>query len=221
MTGPVEFLSSHLLGYLRAISVRETTIQKELRSVTDKLPESGWEVSPEQAQFLALIVEIIGAKRILELGTFTGHSSLAMGAALPKDGLLITCDMEPSYTSIASEFWFRAGIKNKIKLIHGPAIKTLQKLLKDVGDNYFDLVFIDANKKDYDRYYELSLRLLRPRGVMAIDNIFWNGAVLDPHNTEKSTVAIRNLNEKLYNDERISLSTLPINDGLTLIWKRP
>lgn len=214
-------ISAKLLRYLRNISLRETDLQQELRQITNKLPEAGWEVSPEQAQFLALLVQITGAKYVLELGTFTGHSSLAMGLALPIDGKLITCDMEPKYTNIAEEFWIKAGINQKIELRLGPAMSTLDDLIEKGRKSQFDMAFIDANKKDYDAYYERVLSLIRPGGLIVIDNVFWGGRVLDNKNDEKSTRSISNLNEKLKNDERISLSMLPLNDGVTLAWKRP
>ena len=214
-------INAKLLRYLRNISLRETGLQKELRQITNKLPEAGWEVSPEQAQFLALLVQITGAKYVLELGTFTGHSSLAMGLALPIDGKLITCDMEPKYTNIAEEFWIKAGINQKIELRLGPAMSTLDDLIENGRKSQFDMAFIDANKKDYDAYYERVLSLIRPGGLIVIDNVFWGGRVLDNKNNEKSTRSIRNLNKKLKNDKRISLSMLPLNDGVTLAWKRP
>jgi len=221
MANRMPTVSADLLYYLRDTSLRETDVQRQLRYTTNTLPESGWEVAPEQAQFLAFLVQITEAKRILELGTFTGHSSLAMGLALPRDGQLITCDMQPKFTDIAMTHWAKAGIQHKITLRLGPALDTLSELLEEGHEGYFDMAFIDANKKDYDAYYEGVLKLIKPRGLVAIDNIFWNGKVLDDTNTEKSTNAIRALNEKIHNDERVSLSMLPWNDGLTLTWKRP
>ncbi len=221
MPNRMKTISASLLRYLRKTSLRETHIQNELRQVTDKLPESGWEVSPEQGQFLALLVQITGAKNILELGTFTGTSSLAMGLVLPIDGQIVTCDMEPDYTNIAREYWIKAGIEKKIALRLGPAMSTLDDLIKEGPEDYFDMAFIDANKKDYDHYYERVLTLIRPGGLIVIDNVFWSGRVLDKNNQEKSTSSIRALNKKILRDPRVSLSMLPLNDGVTLIWKRP
>ena len=221
MPNRMKTISASLLRYLRKTSLRETHIQNELRQVTDKLPESGWEVSPEQGQFLALLVQITGAKNILELGTFTGTSSLAMGLVLPIDGQIVTCDMEPDYTNIAREYWIKAGIEKKIELRLGPAMSTLDDLIKEGPEDYFDMAFIDANKKDYDHYYERVLTLIRPGGLIVIDNVFWSGRVLDKNNQEKSTSSIRALNKKILRDPRVSLSMLPLNDGVTLIWKRP
>jgi predicted O-methyltransferase YrrM len=212
--------SLDLLAYLRTNSLRETEIQRHLREETDKLPESGWEVAPEQAQFLALIVQLMGAKRILELGTFTGHSALAMAMALPDDGELITCDMIEDYTDIAERHWQKAGVDHKIALRIGPAPETVKALVQEGEAGKFDLVFIDANKKDYDTYYEHALKLVRPGGLIALDNMFWDGRVLDKDDTEKSTVALRALVKKLHTDERISFSILPMDDGLALAYKR-
>ena len=221
MPNRMPIISASLLRYLRKTSLRETDIQNELRQVTDKLPESGWEVSPEQGQFLALLVQITGAKNILELGTFTGTSSLAMGLVLPIDGQIVTCDMEPDYTNIAREYWIKAGIEKKIALRLGPAMSTLDDLIKEGPEDYFDMAFIDANKKDYDYYYERVLTLIRPGGLIVIDNVFWSGRVLNKNNHEKSTSSIRQLNKKILHDQRVSVSMLPLNDGVTLIWKRP
>ena len=221
MPNRMKTISASLLRYLRKTSLRETKIQKELRQITDKLPESGWEVSPEQGQFLALLVQMTGAKNILELGTFTGTSSLAMGLALPIDGQIVTCDMEPDYTNIARNYWIKAGIDKKIELRLGPALSTLDELIKEGPEDYFDMAFIDANKKDYDHYYERVLTLIRPGGLIVIDNVFWSGRVLDKNNHEKSTSSIRKLNKKILNDQRVSVSMLPLNDGVTLVWKRP
>ena len=221
MPNRMKTISASLLRYLRKTSLRETDVQNELRQVTDKLPESGWAVSPEQGQFLALLVQMTGAKNILELGTFTGTSSLAMGLALPIDGQIVTCDMEPNYTNIARDYWIKAGIDKKIVLRLGPAMSTLDELIKEGPEDYFDMAFIDANKKDYDHYYERVLTLIRPGGLIVIDNVFWSGRVLDKNNHEKSTCSIRKLNKKILNDQRVSVSMLPLNDGVTLIWKRP
>ena len=221
MPNRMKTISASLLSYLRKTSLRETDVQNELRQVTDKLPESGWAVSPEQGQFLALLVQITGAKNILELGTFTGTSSLAMGLALPIDGQIVTCDMEPDYTNIARNYWIKAGIDKKIELRLGPALSTLDELIKEGPEDYFDMAFIDANKKDYDHYYERVLTLIRPGGLIVIDNVFWSGRILDKNNQEKSTSSIRKLNKKILNDQRVSVSMLPLNDGVTLIWKRP
>jgi len=177
-------------------------------------------VVPEQAQFLALLVQISGAKRVLELGTFTGASSLAMAMALPDDGALVTCDMVEDYTDIAAKYWQDAGVDHKIELKIAPATESLDTLIESDGPDSFDMAFIDANKKDYGTYFDRAMVLVRPGGVLAFDNVFWNGNVLNDANQEKSTVAIRALNERLRADERLSISMLPLDDGLTVAWKR-
>jgi predicted O-methyltransferase YrrM len=220
MSSSMRSPSLDLLAYLRENSLRETDIQRRLREATDKLPESGWEVAPEQAQFLGLLVQLMGAKNILELGTFTGHSALAMAMALPEDGKLTTCDMIVDYTDIAERYWKEAGVAHKITLRIGPAPETVKALVAEGQAEKFDLVFIDANKKDYDTYYEHALKLVRKGGLIALDNMFWDGRVLDQDDTVKSTVALRDLVKKLHSDERITFSILPLDDGLALAYKR-
>ena len=212
------FSKSELLEYLRQFSLRETEAQKALRDQTNQLEESSWAVVPEQAQFLALLVKIINAKIILEVGTFTGVSSLAMALAIEKDGKIITCDMETKYTDIAQRYWAEAKVDDKIELIIGPALNTLESLL-DKYLEQFDLIFIDANKKDYVRYYEFAYQLVRKNGLIIFDNVLWDGKVINPNNDEKSTLAIQDLNAKLLHDERVSISMLPINDGITIAFK--
>jgi len=220
MTSSMRSPSLDLLAYLRENSLRETDIQRRLREATDELAESGWEVAPEQAQFLGLIVQLMGAKNILELGTFTGHSALAMALALPEDGTLTTCDMIEDYTDIAERHWKEAAVDHKITLRIGPAPETVKALAAEGKSETFDLIFIDANKKDYDTYYEYALKLVRPGGLIALDNMFWDGRVLDEADTEKSTVTLRALVKKLHVDERITFSILPMDDGLALAYKR-
>jgi predicted O-methyltransferase YrrM len=209
-----------LLAYLRENSLRETATQRNLRQETDMLDEAGWEVAPEQAQLLGLLVNLISAQRVLEIGTFTGHSALAMAMALPDNGELITCDLIRDYTDIAERYWQEAGVASKITLKIGPAPETVKLLIQQGEAGKFDLVFIDANKKDYDIYYEHALQLVRAGGLIAIDNIFWGGRVLDQLDQEKSTLALRALAKKLHNDDRINLSILPMDDGLALAVKR-
>ena len=210
----------NLSEYLRAISVRESDVARRLREETDRFHDGGWSVSPEQAQVLVFLVELIGAKRILELGTFTGYSALRMAEALPDDGHILTCDMEESYPAVGRPYWEEAGVAGKIELRMGPATETVQNLIDEGRAGAFDFVFIDANKKHYGIYYDAALTLLRPRGLIAIDNVFWDGAVLDADATEKSTRAIRALNEKIHGDERVNVAVLPIRDGMTLAVKR-
>ncbi|MBT6291305.1 MAG: SAM-dependent methyltransferase [Rhodospirillaceae bacterium] len=219
MAGAMQPVGREILEYLRSTSLREIEPLRGLRAATDAIPESGWEAAPEQAQFLALLVQITGARRVLEVGTFTGYSTLAMAAALPEGGALVTCDMVEDYVNVGVPFWRLAGVDGLIEVRYGAALDTLAKMIDD-GEK-FDMAFIDANKKDYDTYYEQVLQLLPPGGLIAFDNVFWDCKVLDESRTEKSTVALRALNQKLHGDDRVSISMLPLNDGMTICWKRP
>ena len=209
-----------LLEYLRVNSLRETEVQSQLREETNLLPEAGWEVAPEQAQFLALLIKLSNAKQVLEIGTFTGHSTLAMAMALTNAVHLTTCDMIDDYTEIAQRHWKKAGVEDKITLLMGPAVNSLENLAKQVKKNLFDFVFIDANKKDYDTYYEYAIKLTKKGGLIALDNMFWDGRVLDQNDNQKSTTALRQLLKKLHRDDRIDFSLLPIDDGLALAVKK-
>jgi caffeoyl-CoA O-methyltransferase len=178
------------------------------------------QIAPEQGQFMQLLVELIGAKKTLEVGVFTGYSSLAVALALPPDGKVIACDISEQFTSIAREYWKEAGVANKIELNLAPAVKTLERLVAEGQQGTFDFAFIDADKANYDRYYESSLVLLRRGGLIAIDNVLWHSRVIDPSTNDEDTIAIRAINEKLHTDERVTLSLIPIGDGLTLARKR-
>jgi caffeoyl-CoA O-methyltransferase len=213
-------LTDRLYDYLLRVSVREPPVLAELRAETSKLPAAGMQIGPEQGQFMALLVELIGARRTLEVGTFTGYSALAVALALPSDGRVIACDVSEEYTRVARRYWAKAGVEHKIELRLGPALETLGALLASGGAGSFDFAFIDADKNNYDGYYEQALQLLRPGGLIAIDNVLWGGAVVDPEKRDEDTLAIRALNEKLKGDDRVSLSLLPIGDGLTLARKR-
>lgn len=206
--------------YISDVTLREPDILARLRAETDPLPFSGMQISPLQGQFMALLVQAIGARRCLEVGTFTGYSSLVVALALPADGKIIACDVSAEWTAIARRYWEEAGVAAKIELRLAPALQTLDKLLTDGQDGTFDFAFIDADKKNYDGYYERALKLLRPAGVIAIDNVLWGGSVLDPRKRDADTAAIKALNRKLRDDMRVSLSMLPIGDGLTLACKR-
>ena len=213
-------LTERLYDYLLKVSLREPPLLAELRAETAKLPDAVMQISPEQGQFMALLVELIGARRAIEVGTFTGYSALCVARALPANGKLVACDISEEYTSVGRPYWERAGVAGKIDLRLGPALDTLRSLLADGAAGSFDFAFIDADKKEYDDYYEAILELLRPGGLMAIDNVLWGGAVADSRKRDADTVAIRALNKKLRDDERVSLSLLPIGDGLTLARKR-
>lgn len=206
--------------YLLDVSLREHPLLTELRQETAQHPEARMQIAPEQGQFMALLARLMGAQRVLEVGVFTGYSSLAVALALPEDGTLTACDVSPEYTAIARRYWKRAHVASKIMLHLAPASETLGKLLNDGYANSFDFAFVDADKESYDTYYEQSLALLRPGGLLVLDNMFRSGRVADPAENDPGTVAIRTLNAKLHHDDRIDLSLLPVADGLTLALKR-
>jgi predicted O-methyltransferase YrrM len=214
-------LTDRLHDYLVDVSVREPPLLRELREETAALPMAMMQISAEQGQFMRLLVELIGARRAVEVGTFTGYSALCVAEAMGPQGRLVCCDVSPDHTAVARRYWARAGLTERIDLRLGPAVATLDQLLAEGAAGTIDFVFIDANKPDYDAYFERALRLLRPGGLIAIDNVLWGGTVADPTADDEDTNAIRALNRKLATDERVSLSLVPIGDGLTLARKRP
>jgi caffeoyl-CoA O-methyltransferase len=207
-------------NYLVDTSVRETEVARRLREETQQLPAAQMQIGPDQGQFLQLLVQLIQARRTLEVGVFTGYSSLWVATGLPDDGEIIACDVSEEYTSVARRYWKEAGVDQKIDLRLAPALETLDQLLNDGQAGTFDFAFIDADKTNYDNYYERALKLLRQGGLIAVDNTIWSGRVADANESDKDTVAIRNLNEKLHRDERVALSMLTVGDGLTLAMKR-
>jgi predicted O-methyltransferase YrrM len=219
MTKQTWGLDASLYDYYQAIAFREPDILKELRQATSQLPMANMQIAPEQGQFMALLVQLTGARKILEIGVFTGYSSLALALALPPQGRVMGCEISAEYAAIARQFWQKAGVSEKIDVLLGPAVTSLEQLLANGEQESFDLAFIDANKSDYDQYYELSLQLVRPGGLILIDNVLWYGKVADETVQDKATQSIRHLNAKLHQDLRISLSLVPIGDGLTLALK--
>ena len=213
-------LTQPLYDYLQRMSLREHPVLKELRAETRKLNSYVMQISPEQGQFMGLLMELLQAKKTLDIGTYTGYSALAVALALPTDGKVIACDLDTETAKIANHFWQQAGVLDKIDLRLAPAENTLDALIANGEAGTFDFSFIDADKRNYDTYYEKSLILLRQGGVIAVDNVLWSGNVANIHNNEPNTVAIRELNQKLLRDERVTLSMLPIGDGLTLARKR-
>lgn len=213
-------LDDRVYDYLIAHSLRELPVLAALRAETAKLPQAGMQISPEQGQFMALLIELIGAKRTIEVGTFTGYSSLAVALALPPDGRVIACDVSEEFTSVARRYWAKAGVADKIELRLAPANQTLDSLLAAGEAGSFDFTFIDADKENYVGYYERCLKLLRDGGLIAVDNVLWSGEVANPAIEDKDTRAIRALNDQLKTDQRITLSMVPIGDGLTLARKR-
>ena len=206
--------------YLVEHSVREPDVLARLRAATASLPLAQMQIGPEQGQLLALLAKLVGAKRCIEVGVFTGYSSLAVALALPEDGRILACDVSEGWTAMARRFWREAGVEHKIELKLQPAVRTLEERLAAGEAGRYDFAFVDADKPAYDSYYELLLKLLRPGGLMALDNTLWSGAVLNPEEREPNTVALRALNDKLHRDERIDLSLLPVGDGVTLARKR-
>jgi caffeoyl-CoA O-methyltransferase len=213
-------LDERLYRYLVERSVREPQVLCELREETAKLPMAGMQIGPDQGQFMALLVKLMGAKRCLEIGVFTGYSSLSVALALPPEGQIIACDVSEEWTAIARRYWERAGVAHKIDLRLGPALVTLEGLRSAGGEGNFDFAFIDADKGNYLAYYERCLQLLRRGGLIAIDNTLWSGDVANPDNQESDTASLRRFNEALHRDERIDLAMLPVGDGLTLALKR-
>jgi predicted O-methyltransferase YrrM len=205
--------------YLCDVSINESDLLRQLREETAQLEFSVMQISPEQGQFMSLLIKLMAAKRAIEIGTFTGYSSICVASAMPENGKLICCDISPQWTDIAEKYWALANLENKIELYSQPAEKTLQMLLDDGAEKSFDFVFIDADKQNYIMYYEMALRLLRKGGIIAVDNTLWSGAVADPENNEPGTRAIRRFNEMVKQDDRVSKSLLTIGDGLTLILK--
>ena len=213
-------LSDSLASYIQSVSVQEPAILAKLREETSQLPGSIMQIAPEQGQFMSLLVQLLGAKKTLEIGVFTGYSSLAVALALPEDGKIVACDVDKKSTAIASRYWQEAEVSHKIDLHLAPALETLDQLITSGQTNSFDFAFIDADKRNYHNYYELCLKLIRPGGLIAIDNVLWFGRVADPNDSDKRTIAIRELNQKLSQDSRVKISLIPIADGLTLALKK-
>lgn len=213
-------LSDALQAYLLEVSLREPPLLARLRAETAPMENANMQISPEQGQFMALLAKLIGARRALEVGVFTGYSSLKMAQALPEDGTLIACDVNPDWTAIARRYWDEAGVAHKITLHLRPALETLAELRQAGQDGSFDIAFIDADKVNILAYYEQALALLRPGGLVMLDNVFRRGLVATPEQADDDTHSIRALNAFLHTDERVDLSMVPISDGLTLARKR-
>jgi caffeoyl-CoA O-methyltransferase len=213
-------LPDPLHTYLLSASLREPPILRRLRDETARMEQASMQIAPEQGQLMALLVELVGARRTLEVGTFTGYSALAVALALPEDGTVVACDVSEEWTSVARRYWREAGVEHKIDLRLAPALETLDGLLRAGDADSFDFAFIDADKESYEAYWERALRLVRRGGLVAVDNTLWSGRVADPEVTDDSTEAIRAFNARLHADERVTLSLVPIGDGLTLARRR-
>lgn len=220
MANATQNLSPELYDYLKSVSLREPKVLRELRETTYQLDRAVMQISPEQGQFMRLLAQLIGAKKCIEVGVFTGYSTLSVALGLPDDGEIIACDVSEEWTAIARKYWLKAKQDHKIKLHLAPAQQTLQNLLDAGRADDFDFAFIDADKVNYDAYYELCLRLVRPGGLIVIDNVLWEGKVLDPHIVDPDTNAFQALNKKLLDDERVDISMLPMSDGVTLVRRR-
>ncbi len=207
-------------NYLLEVTVREPEVLQRLRKETAQLPGAGMQISPEQGKFMALLVELVGARRCIEVGVFTGYSSLVVALALPSDGKLVACDVSDEWTRVARRYWQEAGVAEKIELRLGPGAQTLEALIDGGQAGTFDFAFIDADKTGYVTYYEQCLTLLRAGGLVAFDNTLWNGKVAEPASHDESTDAIRALNAQVCSDPRVSASLVPIGDGLLLARKR-
>jgi caffeoyl-CoA O-methyltransferase len=214
-------LDERIDEYLMNNSLREPDVLRRLREETvASNPHAEMAVSPIQGQFMALLVKIIGAVKTLEVGVFTGYSSLCTALALPPNGRIVACDVNEKWTSVARRYWAEAGVADKISLRLAPAIETLDEMLRDGQAGTFDFAFIDADKPNYDNYYERALKLMRRGGLMMFDNMLWSGRVADPGVQDAETVALRALNEKLHRDERVFVSLLPLRDGISLVIKQ-
>jgi predicted O-methyltransferase YrrM len=213
-------LDARLYDYVVDVGGREPAVGQRLRESTRAMPMAAMQIAPDQGNALALLVELIGARRAVEIGTFTGYSALRTALALPADGELVCCDVSEEWTSVGRPYWEEAGVADKIDLRIAPAVETLDGLIAGGWAGTVDFVFVDADKSGYDAYYERALVLLRTGGLVAVDNVLWDGAVIDDADRSADTEAIRALNAKIHADERVTMAMLPIGDGLTLARKR-
>ena len=220
MTKSTTGLDPALYEYILQTTLREPEVLARLRRETDSHPQARMQISPDQGQLLGLLVELMGARRVIEVGTFTGYSSLAMALALPDDGEMVCCDVSEDYTSVARRYWAEAGVDQRITLRLVPAVETLDALISEGRAGTFDMAFIDADKENYQTYFDRCLTLLRPGGLVAVDNVLWNGRVIDPSDDTVDTKAIRAFNAGLKDDDRVTVSLLSVADGLTLARKR-
>ena len=214
------YIDDKIYDYILDNSLRDMPILEKLREETIKMPDGRMQISSDQGQFMALLVRMLEVKKIVEVGTFTGYSSLVMALALPENGQIVACDISEEYTEVAQRYWQEAGVVNKIDLRLGLAVETLTEILINGEAGTFDMAFIDADKKNYKVYYEKCLELLRPGGLILIDNVLWYGKPTRLEETDIDTTAIRNFNKNIYKDERVEMSMITVGDGLTLALKR-
>lgn len=219
MSSKTIFLNQSVYDYLTAASLREPEVMTALRHETAELEMAVMQIAPEQGQFMTLLVQLLGVRHAIEVGTFTGYSALAIAMGLPDDGRLLACDVSQEWTDMGRKYWQRAGQAHKIDLRLAPALETLDALLADGKAGQFDFAFIDADKENYLNYYERCLQLLRPGGLIVVDNVLWGGSVADPENQKPDTCSIREFNLFVKTDARVDISMIPVGDGLTLIRK--
>ena len=220
MSSSVLPYSIELRNYLWEKGLDENPVLKRLREETENHPFALMQICPEQGALMANLVRLISAKKAIEVGTFTGYSALAVALALPEDGYLLACDISEEFTSIGKPYWEEAGVSENIDLQISPAIETLKSKIEDGESNTYDFAFIDADKINYSNYYELCLDLIRPGGVIAIDNVLWGGSVIDSARTDDDTKAIREINDFIVSDKRVNISMIPVGDGVTLAVKK-
>lgn len=220
MTGKSTFIDPSVQDYLASVTVREAGVLGELRDETSRLPNAVMQIGPDQGAFMQLLAKLIGAKRYLEAGVYTGYSTLAVALALPDDGEIVACDTSEEYTAIARRYWAKAGVQQKIDLRIAPALETMDALVAQGQAGTFDLAFIDADKANVDAYYERALVLLRSGGLVLVDNVLWSGKVVDPAPQDADTAALRALNEKAARDERVDVALVPVCDGILMARKR-
>lgn len=213
-------LTEQVYDYLLSVSLQESDVMRQCREETASHSMSKMQIAPEQGQFFQFLVKSLGVKQAIEVGVFTGYSSLAIATALPDDGKLIACDISTEYTDLAKGYWQTANVSNKIDLRIAPALETLQQLIDEGQAGQFDFAFVDAHKPEYIEYYELLLTLIKTGGVIAVDNVLWDGDVADPSNQKEDTVAIRAFNDHVFADKRVTMSLIPLADGITLIHKK-
>lgn len=212
-------VTPELGDYIRSVTLREPPILSRLREETASNPQATMQVSPEQGQFLAFLARLMGAKRTLEVGVFTGYSSLCVALALPAEGQIVACDVSEEWTSVALRYWQEAGVAHKIDLRIRPALETLRQLIAEGRSGTFDFAFIDADKVNYSAYFDCALELLRPGGLVVADNVLWDGKVIDPAAQDENTIAIREFNRRVHGDARVEITLVPIGDGLMMAQK--
>lgn len=220
MATKITTMDERLYEYLLSVSLKEPDVLTRLREETARDPMAILQIPPDQGQLMALLVKLMGAKRILEIGTYMGFSALSMALALPENGYLLTCDINQDWTDVARRYWEKAGVADRIELRIAPALETMNALLAEGQEQSFDLIFIDADKPNYCAYYEAGLRLLRRGGLVILDNVLWKGRVADEREQDPDTVALRAINTLIYQDQRVDASIIPIGDGMTIARKR-